>query len=507
MRLPAKVSALLPLLKVTDLEPPCAEGGVESADVGAAPKTNNQPQFILQLDELRDRLFADGELVATNEGTTHQPLLETPSTAAIDNGFSLEEGILQWRHPSFTGGKASFCLSESNTVLAVFNETSIPTDCAPANLVNVPYDDDSESSQRAAGSSRETGSRAGANWLDAKPDVAEHGYGRASAGPGQPSPPPPVDRTSYNYNYNYNNDGGRGSTTPPSSVGYGGEYNYNKGGQGSTTPPSSVGSGANYNDNNGGREHTTPPSSDGYGGNYNYKDGGWVLQGPQIGQSLLELMDGTVEMGKMVMMGETVMTAMTAIRGLMESMAKTAMTGKMVTMGGMAETAGMVFRVLLGHLLGQWVLKVLPVPMVPLVLPVPRVPLGQQELMVLLGLLELMVLLVLKVRQGPRALLDLRGWLDLKALLAQLVPPALQAPRGLQELLVLLVLKVKLGLKALSAPKVLLATGRRAFRASMGSHDLDRRLRRHLLWYGLGPITVLYPRNRRGHRRLHLHLW
>jgi syndecan 1 len=132
----------------------------------AAPKTNNQPQFILQLDELRpkrltpsylfpkgtctecqfatffslkgDRLFADGELVATNEGTTHQPLLETPSTAAIDNGFSLEEGILQWRHPSFTGGKASFCLSESNTVVAVFNETSIPTDCAPANLVNVP---------------------------------------------------------------------------------------------------------------------------------------------------------------------------------------------------------------------------------------------------------------------------------------------------------------------------------------------------------------------------------
>lgn len=132
----------------------------------APPRPNNQPLFLLQLDELRpqrltpsylfpkgtctecrfatffsligDRLFADGEIVATSEGTTYQPLLETPSIRAIDHGFSLEEGILQWRHPSFPSGKASFCLSASNTVLAVFNESSTPTDCAPANLVNVP---------------------------------------------------------------------------------------------------------------------------------------------------------------------------------------------------------------------------------------------------------------------------------------------------------------------------------------------------------------------------------
>ncbi|KAH0530823.1 hypothetical protein TsFJ059_005405 [Trichoderma semiorbis] len=294
MRLPAKFSTLLPLLKVTNLESPGLDGDFESAGVGTPPRPNNQPQFLLQLDELRprrltpsylfpkgtstecqfatffslvgDRLFADGEIVATNEGTTHQPLLETPSIRAIDHGFSLEEGLLQWRHPSFANGKASFCLSASNTVLAVFNESSTPTDCVPANLVNVPYDrcfpsaesinvlvmdDDTRSAQQAAGSVSNTDSFAGSKWLDTRPDITNPGYGRASVGSygaasvglysrpsvgsydkpsvgsyGRPSvgtdqlsPLAPIDRASYNY------DARRlGSTTPPSSVGYGAIY-------------------------------------------------------------------------------------------------------------------------------------------------------------------------------------------------------------------------------------------------------------------------------------------
>ncbi|PKK40745.1 hypothetical protein CI102_15092 [Trichoderma harzianum] len=357
MRLPAKFSTLLPLLKVTDLKSPGLDGDFESAGVGTPPRPNNQPQFLLQLDELRprrltpsylfpkgtstecqfatffslvgDRLFADGEIVATNEGTTHQPLLETPSIRAIDHGFSLEEGLLQWRHPSFASGKASFCLSASNTVLAVFNESSTPTDCVPANLVNVPYDrcfpsaesinvlvmdDDTRSAQQAAGSVSNTDSPAGPKWLDTRPDITNHGYGRASVGTyggapvgsyggasvgsysgapvgsysrpsvgsydkpsvgsyGRPSvgtdqlsPPAPIDRASYNYA-----TGRPGSTTPPSSVGYGAIYKYHGaasspiGPSGPAGPLAPIGrAGWNYNTPLPGS--TTPPSSVGYGG-------------------------------------------------------------------------------------------------------------------------------------------------------------------------------------------------------------------------------------------------
>lgn len=82
-----------------------------------------------------DQLFADGELITASEGSTSQPLLETSAIGAIKHGFSLESGILQWEHPSFSHGKASFCLSTSNKVLAVFNESSKPADCTPTSLV------------------------------------------------------------------------------------------------------------------------------------------------------------------------------------------------------------------------------------------------------------------------------------------------------------------------------------------------------------------------------------
>lgn len=85
-----------------------------------------------------DQLFADGELVKTSEGSNYQPLLATPAVRDIEHGFSLEYDILQWEHPSFSGGRASFCLSTSNTVLAIFNNETQPADCAPANLVHVP---------------------------------------------------------------------------------------------------------------------------------------------------------------------------------------------------------------------------------------------------------------------------------------------------------------------------------------------------------------------------------
>ncbi|PNP43520.1 hypothetical protein TGAMA5MH_04492 [Trichoderma gamsii] len=82
-------------------------------------------------------------------------------------------------------------------------------------------DDDTMSAQQAAGSVSSTDSPAGPKWLDTRPDITNLGYGKASVGTHQLSPLAPIDRTSYNFY-----TGRPGSTTPPSSVGYGGSHKH-----------------------------------------------------------------------------------------------------------------------------------------------------------------------------------------------------------------------------------------------------------------------------------------
>ena len=85
-----------------------------------------------------DQLYADGNLITTSEGTESQPLIGCSTTSNIDTGFSVVNGILTWQHEKFPAEGAIFCISTSNTILVVFDPSSVPAGCVPINLIYTP---------------------------------------------------------------------------------------------------------------------------------------------------------------------------------------------------------------------------------------------------------------------------------------------------------------------------------------------------------------------------------
>lgn len=82
-----------------------------------------------------NQLYADGQLVTTSNGVPYQTLVGSSCEGNITDGFYLANGRLEWHNSIFSGGAASFCLSTSNTVVAVFDSTNIPARCIPVDLV------------------------------------------------------------------------------------------------------------------------------------------------------------------------------------------------------------------------------------------------------------------------------------------------------------------------------------------------------------------------------------
>ena len=51
----------------------------------------------------------------------------------IDTTFSVEDGVLVWRDPSFDNGVARFCIGSENKLAAVFRG-DLPDHCSPASI-------------------------------------------------------------------------------------------------------------------------------------------------------------------------------------------------------------------------------------------------------------------------------------------------------------------------------------------------------------------------------------
>lgn len=100
--------------------------------------TSKDCHFATFFSLLGDQLRADGQLVTASAGAGEKPFTGGAGDGPISHGFSLENDILQWKDKSFSGGKASFCLSESNVVVVVFDEARRPAGCTLVNLVKVP---------------------------------------------------------------------------------------------------------------------------------------------------------------------------------------------------------------------------------------------------------------------------------------------------------------------------------------------------------------------------------
>lgn len=85
-----------------------------------------------------DQLYADKRRIAATVGKEQEPLLACAAEATISSGFSVAQGYLEWKNTNVTHPDTRFCLSSSNSILALFNATGTPPDCAPVNLNYVP---------------------------------------------------------------------------------------------------------------------------------------------------------------------------------------------------------------------------------------------------------------------------------------------------------------------------------------------------------------------------------
>ena len=93
-----------------------------------------------------DQLFAGGSLVSADPSlAASQPLFgaanaaasssSSSSQTAVSHGFSVDTaGHLQWTSSNFSLGRASFCISNTNTIYAVFVAGGAPGDCTTVDL-------------------------------------------------------------------------------------------------------------------------------------------------------------------------------------------------------------------------------------------------------------------------------------------------------------------------------------------------------------------------------------
>lgn len=101
---------------------------------GTATTCNTAIRFTLK----NGQLFADGALVSTSPGVGIAPLGGSSTQGSISTGFSIVNNQLQWANPNFSGGRASFCISTSNVIEAVFIASQRPSDCRVINLDVIP---------------------------------------------------------------------------------------------------------------------------------------------------------------------------------------------------------------------------------------------------------------------------------------------------------------------------------------------------------------------------------
>jgi hypothetical protein len=66
------------------------------------------------------KLSANGQFISANADTTWEPFQTSPTTGTITTTFSLQNGTLQWSHPSFVGENALFCQEPSGEIEILF---------------------------------------------------------------------------------------------------------------------------------------------------------------------------------------------------------------------------------------------------------------------------------------------------------------------------------------------------------------------------------------------------
>jgi hypothetical protein len=88
-----------------------------------------------------DQLYADGLPILANISLGYDPLIgySGNDTAGLTSGgFSVSDNTLQWNQVGMTNGQASFCLSDSGVLEAVYIQGTQPADCQPVTLSTVP---------------------------------------------------------------------------------------------------------------------------------------------------------------------------------------------------------------------------------------------------------------------------------------------------------------------------------------------------------------------------------
>ena len=85
-----------------------------------------------------DQLYAGEEIVSTVPGLPYQQLAANLPKGTINSGFSLAKNGLGWLDANFTSSGATFCLSTSGKVLAVFDSFNQPDNCIHVGLKSTP---------------------------------------------------------------------------------------------------------------------------------------------------------------------------------------------------------------------------------------------------------------------------------------------------------------------------------------------------------------------------------
>lgn len=83
---------------------------------------------------VRDQLYENGLLITAKPSDGFGAL--TPgANGTVSGGFAIDgNGIISWSSPSFTNGRASFCLGPDGVIDAIYVQGSQPSDCVPATL-------------------------------------------------------------------------------------------------------------------------------------------------------------------------------------------------------------------------------------------------------------------------------------------------------------------------------------------------------------------------------------
>jgi hypothetical protein len=103
------------------------------AQVGTTSNCDNAVKYSI----VNGQLFLDGKIVSMTPGQAFAPLGQS-NGGSISRTFSIEDSTLIWRHPSFDGGVAKFCLTPGGILEAVFKANGAPPNCRPIILAAIP---------------------------------------------------------------------------------------------------------------------------------------------------------------------------------------------------------------------------------------------------------------------------------------------------------------------------------------------------------------------------------